>query len=69
MLRKEKQQKQKVHITIQDFSLKKRKKVTYLLGHSEQKVSISVLPCPQEPWFSRSRPGSELHGVVSTGVS
>lgn len=58
----------KGHIT-RGFVKEKKLKVTYLLGHSEQEVSISVLPCPHEPWFSRSRSGSELHGVVRTGVS
>lgn len=64
---REKNTRNKVHIHFK-ISFKKMR-VTYLLGHSEQEVSISVLPCPHEPWFSRSRSGSELHGGVSTGVS
>lgn len=46
-----------------------KSKVTYLLGHSVQEVSVSVLPCPHETRFGRCRSCSELHGVVSAGVS
>lgn len=46
-----------------------KSKVTYLLGHSVEEVRVSVLPCPHETRFGRCRSCSELHGVVSAGVS
>ena len=67
MFRKENTRNKSTHNNSR-FPLKKKKE-SYRLGHSEQEVSISVLPCSHEPWFSWSRSGSELHGVVSTGVS